>query len=104
MLRTADSRRVEAVVEVRNLVAPGWESARISRRRVGMGRDGEGLWSVVGVWVERSLWEEEECMGMGEGVGPLAGGLIEVGAGEVGAMKTVPGFGTGVVPGMTVME
>lgn len=42
MFCTADSRREETVVEVRNLVAPGWERSRISRRRVGRGRDARG--------------------------------------------------------------
>lgn len=42
MFCTADSRREETVVEVRNLVAPGWERSRISRRRVGRGEMHEG--------------------------------------------------------------
>jgi hypothetical protein len=41
-LATAVVRRVEAVTEVRNLVAPGWDRERISRRRI-------GAWWVVGV-------------------------------------------------------
>jgi hypothetical protein len=103
MFLTAVSRRDEMFVEVRNFVAPGWERVRISRRRMGRGRDGreeeegavESSWRVV--WFSR---------GMGEGVGLFVGGLVAEGdgAGEVGAMKTKPGLGTGVVPGMTVMR
>lgn len=102
MFLTADSSREETIVEVRNLLAPGWERLRISRRRVGSGRDGREEEGDVGSSCG-TLWSGG---GMGEGVGPLARGLVKEGdgAGEVGAMKTKSGFGTGVVPGMTVMR
>ena len=100
-MRTAAARRVEAVTEVRNLVAPGWARERISRRRVGRGSEddaeGEEGWEEVVAGVTGS-WS-----GRGKGTADEVGGGGEE-AGEVGDMKIWRGLGTGVVDGIMVIE